>query len=85
MPYDDPPSEVLDRVRRIETRLTMFLEASGFDTKVRRPLWDGTRRRVIVPNPSTPLKDCVAAIPEAYRGQVTVYCKDDLITTIIKA
>lgn len=36
-------TEVVDRCRRMETRLTKYLESTGFDTGTKRPLWrDGT-------------------------------------------
>ena len=36
-PLDSNMKEVVDRCRRMETRLTRFLESQGFDTQVKRP------------------------------------------------
>ena len=53
--------EVVDRCRRMETRLTRFLESQGFDTQVKRATWrDGT---LVVPSPSVSLKEILATIP----------------------
>lgn len=76
--------EVLDRTRRIETRLTKFMEASGFDTKVRRPLWNG--EAIIVPSPATSLRDCLSVIPADHSRtlSIPVYHKDELLLVIGK-
>lgn len=74
-------TEVLDRTRRIETRLTKFMEASGFDTKVRRPEWRGDG--IHVPSPSTSIKDCLSVIPRDHDGSlIAVYHKDELLLII---
>ena len=68
-----PTKEMLDRLRRIETRLTRYMEAQGFDTEVRRPEWlDGFME---LPTDATSLRDCLAAIPEAWQGTVTLTVK----------
>lgn len=62
--------EVMDRCRRMETRLTRFLELQGFDTQTAKPMWqaDGV---IHIPSPATSLKDCLAVIPETWvRGDV---------------
>lgn len=60
--YDEQIKEVVDRCRRIETRVTKFMEAQGFDTKVRRPEWhdDGS---IVVPSLACSIRDCLAAVP----------------------
>jgi hypothetical protein len=53
--------ETLDRVRRIETKLTSFLEAQGHDTESDRVMWeDGA---IKVPSLAVSLRDVLAAIP----------------------
>jgi hypothetical protein len=54
--------EIQDRVRRMETRLTKWLEDQGFDTGVKRPVWhqDGT---VTVPSLDCSLKHILTVIP----------------------
>lgn len=60
----DQMQEVLDRMRRMETRLTKFLMTMGFDTETHRPLWrDGT---IHLPSPSASLKSCLEVIPDSW-------------------
>lgn len=54
-------SEIMDRCRRIETRLTKYLEQQGFDTRVRRPEWDDGD--IIVPSLTVSVQDCVSVVP----------------------
>jgi hypothetical protein len=72
-------SEVLDRTRRIETRLTRFMEAQGFDTQVRRPTWNNGV--IKVPSPETSLKDCMAVIPKNWNRDdpIAVMHKDSKV------
>lgn len=74
--------EVVDRCRRMETRLTKFLETQGFDTKVRRPLW--RNGEVIVPSMATSLHDVLATIPAEWNksNEVQVYCKSDFVMSV---
>lgn len=56
--------EIADRCRRMETRLTKFLEVQGFDTKVKKPEWlDGT---IEIPSMSCSVKDILSVIPEGW-------------------
>lgn len=58
--------EVVDRCRRMETRLTRFLESQGFDTQVKRATWrhdGGSHGVVTVPSPAVALKEIMATIP----------------------
>ena len=54
--------ETAQRTRRIETRLTKFLEEQGLDLETRKPYWNG--RAIILPNPACALAEIMAAIPE---------------------
>ena len=56
--------ETNDRVRRIETRLTKYLEAQGFDTQVQRPGWDnGT---ISIPSLGCSIEALLSVIPEGW-------------------
>ena len=57
-------NELIDRSRRIETRLTKYLESIGFDTKVQRPYWNG--HSVIIPTPNAPLAEIIATVPDDF-------------------
>ncbi len=61
----DQIKETFDRTRRIETRLTRYLEAKGFETKVQKPLWD--RGTVQIPSMACSVKDILEAIPPGVR------------------
>lgn len=54
--------EAVDRSRRIETRLTRYLETIGFETGARKPVWvDGA---IEAPSPAISLLDCLAVVPD---------------------
>lgn len=61
---DDQLKEIMDRCRRMETRLTKFLELQGFDTKVQRPIWDNGA--IDIPSLSCSVRECLALVPEAW-------------------
>lgn len=54
--------EVVDRCRRMETRLTRFLESQGFDTQVKRAVWLKSGQ-IVVPTPAVAVKECLSVIP----------------------
>jgi hypothetical protein len=59
----------LDRVRRIETRLTRYLETQGFDTQTQRPVLEpGPEPKMHIPSMHISLKDMLAAIPADLNG-----------------
>lgn len=62
MKYDDSIREIVDRCRRIETRVTKFLESQGFDTKVRRPEWRDTGV-IVIPSLACSIRDCIVVVP----------------------
>ena len=64
--------EVVDRCRRIETRLTQFLEAQGFDTQVKRCEWRAQDGVVVVPSASSALKEILATIPYGWDSAMPV-------------
>lgn len=69
--------ETLDRTRRIETRLTKYLEQTGFDTGIQRPTWgDG---KISVPTPACSLRDCLAVVPSDWPvdEEIEIFVGDD--------
>lgn len=64
--------ETVDRTRRIETRQAKYLESIGFDTGVRKPIWND-RGFVEVPSVSTSLTDCLSVIPLAWDKEDEVF------------
>jgi len=75
--------EALDRLRRMETRLTRFMEVQGFDTGVKRPFW--REGAIHMPTDATSVKDCLVVLPAdlARPCQVPLLVKGRLITTIL--
>jgi hypothetical protein len=64
--------DVVDRCRRMETRLTQFLEAQGFDTQVKRCEWRAQDGVVVVPSPSSALKEILATVPYGWDSAMPV-------------
>jgi hypothetical protein len=78
---DKDAAELLQRARRIETRLTQFMIASGVDTEHTRPVLTkepGELARVAVPSRHTPLSEIMQAIGD-HNGVVLLYIEQDFI------
>ena len=73
--------EIADRCRRMETRLTRFLELQGFDTGVQRAVW--VDDAVDIPTDAIALKECLSVIPSDHVGQVHVMLKGRHIATLL--
>lgn len=60
----DKLNEIHERTRRIETRLTRFMESMGVDAGGKKPIWaDGA---VVLPSLSCSVHQLMAAIPEGW-------------------
>lgn len=67
----DQLTEIQDRLRRVETRLTKFMEWSGFDSQVRKPRWSsGT---IVVPSLGATLKDCLEVVPADWSNSSAIF------------
>ena len=80
----DRIGEIQDRLRRIETRLTKYMQERGFETQVQTPVWNNGK--VIVPSLDVRLRDILTVIPESWARandgdcpQMEVIHKDVLI------
>jgi hypothetical protein len=69
--------EVLQRCRRIETRLTRLLETEGIQTGIQRPWWIDERGVVMVPSPMTTIDAILKVIPEGRSNTVQVILKEN--------
>jgi hypothetical protein len=67
--------EVLQRARRIETRLTRLLETEGISTGIQRPWF--MEDRVMIPSPMTTIDAVLKCIPEGWSNTVPVILKED--------
>lgn len=78
--------EMVDRLRRIETRLTKYMLTQGFDTQSQKPTWlgDGV---IDIPSRSCALSDCLEAIPADWVKDegVTILCKGQFVADIFLA
>lgn len=77
--HRDPIAEVVDRLRRIETRFTKYLIDQGFDTQTARPVWkDG---QIEIPTPACSLRDILEAVPADHpvEEEIEVYHKGQFI------
>ena len=67
--------EVIQRCRRMETRLTRLLETEGIATGIQRPWWmDG---RVVIPSPMTTIDAILKTVPEKWPTAVDVSFKEE--------
>jgi hypothetical protein len=83
--YPTVEAEIVDRVRRIETRFTKFMEAQGFDTQVAKPIWItvGQEGYILAPSPAVALREILDVIPKDFTGlMIPVKVGADLILTI---
>ena len=77
--------ETLDRLRRIETRLSRYLANNGFDLEGEKPRYDVRLGLLYVPSRKVPLDDCLTAIASADRGTtVMVVLGSEIIASIVK-
>ena len=67
--------EIIQRCRRIETRLTRLLETEGIQTGIQRPWW--MDNRIIIPSPTTTLDAVLKVIPEGWPHAIDVALKED--------
>ena len=67
--------EIVQRCRRMETRLTRFIEAEGIATGIQRPWWMDDR--VLIPSPMTTIDAILKCIPENRPDTVQVILKED--------
>lgn len=80
---NDPQLEILQRMRRLETRVTTALIALGYDTQAQKPTFDRRRGRLQLPSPHSSLLECTKAIPSDWSGAVEVFVGNDRVTTLM--
>ena len=62
----DVLTELQQRMRRVETRLTRYMEAQGFETNTQKPRFEakGTRGIVFVGTPNVGAKELLSCVPQ---------------------
>lgn len=79
-PKPRPEVETLQRVRRIETRVTQLLIAQGIHTDAQKPIFnEGT---LLVPSIHCSLKEIIDSVPRNWHGPVGVFVGTDQVATI---
>lgn len=81
---EDQIAETLQRVTRLETRVTTALIALGHDTRAQKPTFFERfgRGRITLPSPHSSLRECLNAIPKDWVGPVEVYVGGELIASL---
>jgi hypothetical protein len=75
--------EIVDRVRRIETRITKIGEHLDVDVGGGKPVWDSPSGRVVIPTPNCSIGAVLKVIPEDRRTkEVDVFVKGDYLLTL---
>jgi G:T-mismatch repair DNA endonuclease (very short patch repair protein) len=72
----DYNKDIRDRLTRIETRLTKFMYAQGFDTQGTRARWQGDGV-IQIPSIDVTLRECIATVPKGYTDSILVKIEDD--------
>ena len=76
---DQHRDEAIDRLRRIETKVTRLMHHSGMEPACEQIECRGERMQI--PSRNVSLRDCVAALPPGAEA-VDVYIEDDYVCTI---
>lgn len=80
---EEAVKEILDRVRRTETRVTKMGHAMGVDVGGGRPIWNAAQKRVMLPSPNCSIGECLAIIPaESKSEDVDLYIGAQYLCTI---
>jgi hypothetical protein len=78
----EPERETLERVRRIETRITKIGNSLGIDVGGGKPVWH-PEGRILLPSPNCSLGEVLKAIPDSERdNDVDIYVAGDYLATI---
>lgn len=83
----DKPDETLERVRRIETRLTKLLVHQGVETHSVKPTFHpglvGQQPATMnLPSRHCQFNEIMAALPRGFRGRVHLSVKGDFVATL---
>ncbi len=72
---------IVERCTRIETRLTRYMEAQGFDTQCKRPEWTGGT--VEIPSMACAVADILRVVPDDWGDKlINVQHKGQLVMQV---
>ncbi len=80
----DRIGEIQDRLRRIETRLTAWMEWSGFDTRVTKAEWNEDLKEINIPSLDIRVKDVLTTIPPGRASSVDVMHKGVFVLRVLR-
>lgn len=79
-------SEELERLRRIETRLTQLLIFLGADTQSQKPIFVAAglagEGGISLPSPHSSMKEIIDSIPENWMGPIDVFIGTERVASI---
>ena len=64
--------EILDRSRRIESRLTSFINKCGFTPNGKKPIWNEADLSVTIQSRETALDEILGVIPDHVTDDVAI-------------
>lgn len=77
--------QILERLVRVETRLTRYLQQRGFDTGADKPRYSAADGTIKLPSPHCRLEEVLNCIPAAeYGKEIPTYVGDDFLGFVIK-
>lgn len=80
-----PDVETLQRVRRIETRLTTLSIAMGVHTDTQKPIFNADARSLVVPSIHCSLKEIIDSLPQGWHEPVKVFVGASEVATIAQS
>ena len=84
MHTQDQLDEIIARTRRIETRLTSYLVATGYHTSI-LPVWVEAASgigQIVLPALDTSIGACLRVVPEGYEGEVNVVHEGVIVAAV---
>ena len=83
MSMEHDVKEAVDRMRRIETRLTAYLVKHGEKVGGETARWDANEQCVVIAGHDVTLSRCISVIPAGMSGDVYVRTEDFLYVATI--
>jgi hypothetical protein len=84
--HEQQTVEVYDRVKRIETKVTNYLNAIGFETNCAKCAWQEPNK-VIMPSMRASLIDILDCVPDDIRAATVIeaWCKERCVMVFYKS
>ena len=76
--------EILDRVRRIETRLCSYIVAEGGAVNSAKPKWDARYGHVVIAGLDVRVSECLSAAPQGVKQVVVANSRGVQVATLFR-